>query len=717
MILPLFIVTFLVSAILVFWIQPMFAKMLLPLLGGSPAVWNTAMVFFQATLLAGYAYAHLITRVLMFREQILLHSTMMVFAAFCLPVFVRQDWVIEPEVAPILWLLASMTLSVGLPFFTVSATAPLLQRWFSQTGHHHASDPYFLYGSSSFGSLIALIAYPLVLEPGMVIEAQSYAWTATYITLGLLIVACGLTIRNQVADEGRVRDEASSSAPTWTEKLNWVAYSAVPFALLLSVTSHITTDIAAVPLFWVLPLVLYLSTFVIVFTLRDMVPHRWVVMAQPIAIVAVIALFGIHRPLALTLPLHLVAFFITTLMCHGELVRRRPAAQDLTTFYLYMSLGGVLGGIFTALLAPALFDRVLEYPIAIAASCLLLPAAKEQWRRTDIVLVVSIVAAVFGAGWLMARTNPTLGDVILRFLVFYGAALSFSMRRRPLGFGMGVAAVLLCATYTVENGDVVLRDRSFYGVYRVSDTKNYRLMFQGTTLQGAQYLDPEKRRTPVSYYAPDGPIAEMVARKRNGTGLTNVGIAGLGAGGMSCLRQPGENWRFYENDPLVAKIARSSSAFHYLEDCGGNSRVILGDARLSLAKEPRGLFDLLVVDVFTTDAVPVHLMTREAITIYAERLRADGVLVLHVSNRLLDLVPVIARSTRHLGLTAMIGEKTTPGEAPIESAPSVWIALAWSPEPLRKLQLGGAWRPLVVDDGGRPWTDDFSNVVEAIRWR
>lgn len=186
---------------------------------------------------------------------------------------------------------------------------------------------------------------------------------------------------------------------------------------------------------------------------------------------------------------------------------------------------------------------------------------------------------------------------------------------------------------------------------------------------------------------------------------------------MSCLRQPGENWRFYENDPLVAKIARSSSAFHYLEDCGGNSRVILGDARLGLAKEPRGLFDLLVVDVFTTDAVPVHLMTREAITIYAERLRADGVLVLHVSNRLLDLVPVIARSTRHLGLTAMIGEKTTPGEAPIESAPSVWIALAWSPEPLRKLQLGGAWRPLVVDDGGRPWTDDFSNVVEAIRWR
>lgn len=712
-VLPLFAATLFTGAALLFWVQPLFAKMVLPLLGGSPAVWNTAMVFFQAALLAGYAYAHLLSRALRPAHQVVAHLLVLAAATAFLPVAVAEGW--EPDVGlPVLWLLALLAVSIGLPFFAVAATAPLLQRWFSRTDHAHAHDPYFLYAASNLGSVVALVGYPLALEPWLSGRAQSLAWTGTYALLGGLIALAGLAMLRR---PGIARAEEAAAAAGWRARGRWILISAVPSAMLLGVTAHITTDIAAAPLLWVVPLTLYLLTFVIAFSRRPVIRHALAVRLMPFAAVLLVSMFTWREPALLVLPLHLLAFFVIALMCHGELARLRPRASALTEFYLFISLGGVLGGIFTALLAPAVFDGVYEYPLAIAAACALLPA-KRLLARSD-VLLAAVIFAVLLAGHAVAEAVLEEGLKASAVLAALLALVAFARKARPAGFALCLGAVLAGSLVTMVPEETLWRGRSFFGVYRVAETADgrFRLLINGTTLHGGQQRLADGSAGPIAYYAETSPAAEAIRRAQE-NGASSIGLVGLGAGSLACYIRPGDDWRFYEIDPLVARVAAEGRFFELVPSCAAERPIVLGDARLTLAREPGRRFDMLVIDAFSSDAIPVHLLTREALALYFDKLKDDGVVVLHVSNLFLELRPVVARLAAELGLAGLVGVGEGSDEAgAYGDLASVWIALARAPAALERLGLSERWEPLPRADGRRAWSDDYSNLLEAIRWR
>ena len=729
-VLALFMATMFVGAGLLFWIQPMFAKMVLPLLGGSPAVWNTAMVFFQAALLAGYAYAHWLSRCFEWRTQLIVHLIVLGAAFWFLPVAAAEGWVPDAKSIPVLWLLALLAVSIGLPFFAVSATAPLMQRWFSHTGHRHAGDPYFLYGASNLGSMLGLLGFPLLLEPNLGAGQQSIAWTIVYVVLAGLIAVSGIVMVS------RTRPDAATAAaiskppdlaerPDWQARTQWILYSAVPSALLLGVTGHITTDIAAAPLFWSVPLTLYLLTFVIVFARRPLIPHAVAVRALPFVVVLLAGFFVWKSPVALLLPLHLLAFFVTALMCHGELARQRPAVSSLTEFYLYVSIGGVLGGTFTALLAPVLFTAVYEYPIALVAGCALLPVSGAVWaRKSDIVVAIVLFAVLLAAHRLLLAVVPDRAGLFIALFIVLLALIAFGRKAQPIGFALAIGAILAGSLIVAVDERTLDRARSFFGVYRVAETADgvYRILIHGTTQHGGQRNLADGGIAPISYYAPDGPIAEVVGRVQSTLAAPTIGIVGLGAGSLACYRRAGETWRFYEIDPLVVEYAADGRFFGLVPNCAPDVPIVLGDARLTLAREAESRFDLLVVDAFSSDAIPIHLLTREAMALYTQRLAPGGVLAIHISNKYLDLRPVVARLAADQGLTARLGVKAENAVAadgtplPHASSASMWVAIAEHADTLDRLALGDRWSALPTPPGGSVWTDDYSNLLEVIRW-
>jgi spermidine synthase len=726
-VLTLFVATMFVGAALLFWIQPMFAKMVLPLLGGSPAVWNTAMVFFQAALLAGYAYSHWLSRLVAPRIQIIVHLGVLASAFLVLPLAVADGWVPDAETIPVMWLLGLLAVSIGLPFFAVSATAPLMQRWFSHTGHRHAGDPYFLYGASNLGSMLGLLGFPLLLEPSLAASQQSIAWTLGYAVLAGLIALSGVMMisRGRASAATSVSRDSTIAPPTWKTRAGWIAYSAVPSALLLGVTRHITTDIAAAPLFWSVPLALYLLTFVIVFARRPIIPHRIVVRAFPFVMVMLASLFMWRSPVGLLLPMHLLAFFVTALMCHGELARRRPAVSALTEFYLFLSIGGVLGGTFTALLAPVLFNAVYEYPIVLAAACALLPVTcRILFDKSDILVAAVLFGLLVGAHHLAVAIVPAKAEMMVALAVLLLALVAFGRKSRPVGFALSIAAVLGGSVLAMGSERTLDRARSFFGVYRVAETDDgaYRVLIHGTTQHGGQKNLADGGLEPISYYADDGPIAELIVRVQDTITAPSIGIVGLGAGSLACYHRAGESWRFYEIDPVVARYASDGRYFGLVPSCAPDAPIVLGDARLTLARETETRFDLLVIDAFSSDAIPIHLLTREALSLYTSRLAAGGVLVIHVSNQYLDLRPVVARLASDRGLVARLGLKVESATAedgtpmPLASSPSMWIALAEKAESLDQLALGERWSPLPAASDGSVWTDDYSNILEAIVW-
>ncbi len=723
----LFGATMFVGAGLLFWIQPMFAKMVLPLLGGSPAVWNTAMVFFQASLLAGYAYAHWLAGRFPPKAQLLIHVGVLLSAFLFLPLSVAEGWIPDAETMPVFWLLGLLSVSIGLPFLAVAATAPLMQRWFSRTGHPHANDPYFLYGASNLGSILGLLGFPLILAPLLSVQGQSLAWSGGFSVLAVLIVVSGWLAaqRNTMCAES---DHATGTAarPHWRDRARWIAYSAVPSALLLGVTGHISTDIAAAPLLWVVPLTLYLLTFVIVFARRPLIPHAFSLRAFPFSVVLLACFFTWPGPTALILPLHLLVFFIAALMCHGELARQRPPVASLTEFYLLISVGGLIGGTFTAILAPALFDGVYEYPIAIVAACALLPAARSLlFKRSDLVFALALLVGMLGFNALMTKWLP---DEALKFTAFFAillGLLAFGRKARPIGFALAIAAVIASSSAVMVSNETLTRERSFFGVYRVAETDDgkQRILVHGTTQHGGQRTAANGDIVPISYYAPDGPVAEIIGATQNHRTNASIGIVGLGAGALACYRRPGEAWRFYEIDPLVARLATDGRYFDLMLRCAADAPVILGDARLTLARDTDTQFDLLVIDAFSSDAIPMHLLTREALALYVSRLRDGGAIVLHISNRYLDLRPIVAALVADQGLVARAGlksEATSGGDdtvnAAIASSPSLWVAIARRPVDLDRLNLSERWTPFDAPPGQRVWTDDYSNILEAIRW-
>lgn len=752
----LYAFTLLLSALLLFVVQPMFGKMVLPLLGGSPAVWNTCMVFYQAMLLLGYVYSHLTVRWLGPRRQALLHLLLLLLPWLVLPVGIGADQLPPRDGQPTLWLLGLLMLSVGLPFLVVSASAPMLQAWFAATGHRRSDDPYFLYAASNIGSLVALLSYPLLFEPNIVLAEQSRVWAGGYAVLSGLIAVCAVAMWRSggarsggktATDNQRATKAAHSSGarPTWSQRGHWLLLALVPSSLLLGVTTHLSTDIAAVPLLWVIPLALYLLTFVFTFAQPPTLSHRWMLRLQPYLLVTLAVLF--FSPVSglfwLQLPLHLGTFFVTVMVCHGELAARRPAATYLTEFYLWMSLGGVLGGLLNAVVAPAMLHGVFEYPAMLAAACLLRPwsVGGRAWR--DRLQSDALPAAVFGVGCIVLGFVLRLAGLdnnvlAVTLLLAIAATIGFGFQTRPIRMaGAVIGLFLLGALIGQHAGRTLHVERNFFGVVRV--TKDPRSdvfsLMHGTTNHGLQIRRAGLIDEPMAYYHRSGPLGQLFAAyeqtggeaktplrsKRAGTvGAArprHIGVIGLGVGSIACYGRPGQRITFFEIDPAVERVARDPRYFTFLRDSAAEVEVVLGDARLRLVEVPDGQFDLLILDAFSSDAVPMHLVTREAMSLYRRKLAPDGVLALHLTNRYLDLDGVLANVAVDGGLTGLIQREHLDTMRPRPGKfPSTWIVLARDAEQLAALASDPRWRPLPVKPGQGVWTDDFTNILSVLRW-
>jgi hypothetical protein len=683
----LFAVTLLLSAALLFLVEPMVAKMILPRLGGTPAVWNTCMVFFQAVLLAGYAYAHAAPRWLGTRRHAWFHVALLLAPLAVLPIGLAGG--APPSTAnPVWWLLGLLLVSAGLPFFMLSTSGPLLQAWFAGTRHPAAKDPYFLYAASNLGSMTALLAYPVLIEPNLALGDQSRLWMAGYVALIALTAGCTLAAWRAAAPpappaehDAVAADQPPATAPGVGLRLRWVALALVPSSLMLGVTTHLTTDVAPVPLLWILPLALYLLSFIIAFSRLPALVQTVFYWLLPVVIVLVFTLPGFEEwlPLWAVLLLHLVALLLICTVCHGELARARPPTRHLTEFYFWLSLGGVLGGVFNALVAPVLFDRVVEYPLAAVLVCFLVPHLRLR------------------NGGTAASEKPVRSPLL------------------PL-FGLAVTAAWLGVLLLPDVDDVLYRDRSFFGVYRVERVARPGIneLWSGSTLHGRQFTDPARRDVPLTYYHRDGPIGQVFREFSGPRAKRRVAVVGLGIGTLASYARAGQEWTFYEIDPAVVRLAHDQRYFTYLADCrrrGVRVKIVLGDARLRL-EDAAGRYGLLVLDAFNSDAVPVHLLTREALRLYLARLADGGILAVHVSNRYVNLVPVTGALARDAGIIGAY--QSDDGDSPTWRNASTWVVLTCRPEHLGQLLKNKAWRPLPAESAGAVWTDDYSNVFRFL---
>ncbi len=713
------------SAMLLFAIQPMFAKMVLPRLGGAPAVWSVAMCFFQAMLLAGYAYAHGLIRWFGLRKGIAIHIVVLIVAFTSLPLGVAAGWDVPPETGIRLWVVGLLTFSIGLPFFALSGNGPLLQAWFSRSDHRHADDPYFLYGASNFGSLLALLCYPVLLEPNLRLGEQSTVWSVSFIVLTIMVGLSAMLIwNNEKAVQKRPDDAVSTEDYGWIRRSSWILLAFIPSALLVAVTNHITTDVAAAPFIWIAPLSLYLVTFIITFQRKPVLSQKLMVLIQPFLIGGLLAsiLFPISKFWLIFLCIHLLTFFVTAMVCHGRLVELRPKAKDLTEFYLWMSFGGMLGGLFAGLLAPYIFSTVIEYPLLIVLGLMARPgllgmARGELFKQAAIILaaIAAITGFAYGlnhfhGGEVIARL-PSAYIIICALLI----AAVIGARRTPIWMAGFLTAAFICGPLLQPNANKKESYRGFFGVNYVSESSDgqYRLLTHGTTLHGAQKIDGVSPPEPLTYYHYDSAFADAFKVLRKDRKLENIGIVGLGAGSLACYKQADENWAFYEIDPLVVRIASDSSRYRFLSDCAPKAPIIVGDARLTLQKVKKNGFDFLVIDAFSSDVVPVHLLTVEALKMYEAKLKDNGVLLLHISNRNMDLAPVVSALAKKAGFSGMIGLKEpSKGAGRYKTAAKVAV-LAKRPEDLAGFKELKHWTPL-PEPSAKVWRDDYSDILGVI---
>lgn len=714
----LFAATIFVGSALLFLVQPMVAKMLLPAYGGTPAVWNTSMVFFQAALVVGYGYAHLSFRWLGPKGQPLVHLGLLAGAFLLLPVAFGPP---PASLNPSLSLLAQLTVGVGLPFVAVSAGAPMLQRWYAATGSADGKDPYFLYASSNLASILALLAYPIVFEPLMRLGIQSQSWRFGYIGLLVLVAACAAVLlkSGSTVQEESTAAAPEAEAPTRKTILYWIALSFVPSSLLLGVTTYLTTNLASAPLLWVIPLALYLLTFVVAFSRRRLFESSFYgrLAAMLMAPMVLVIVLQATDPILALGALHLLVFVLGALTCHTRLYEIRPDASHLTAFYFWISVGGVLGGIFNALLAPMVFHSLAEYPIALVALMLLVPAAKPgrpNWADFALPAAIGVftVAAVLICDALKMEPSPARTGITLGV----PALASFLFAERPVRYGLSLGAIFLAASLfgIGATGELLRTERSFFGVHRVLLTEEgkFRELMHGNTIHGRQSTDPSRRGEPLTYYYRTGPIGQVF--ETLGASFQRVGLVGMGVGSLAAYGRPGQSFTFFEIDPDVVDIARDSGLFTFIPDSQAKVDVVLGDARLSLATAREGL-DLLVLDAFSSDAIPTHLLTLEAIRMYRTKLSPNGIMAFHTSNRYLELNPILAAAARDLGMAAMFQEDVNAdeGEKELGKFPSTWVLLAMRPEALDPLRKDIRWEELTAKPDRQAWTDDYSNLIEA----
>lgn len=731
-----FVATLFTSALLLFTVQPMFAKMALPKLGGSPSVWAVSMCFFQGALLGGYLYAHALCARLTVRQAVFAHVLLMAVTLLALPIGLPL-WLGEPPTGDAyLWLMGVLALGVGLPFFAVSANAPLLQAWFARTGHPHAKDPYFLYGASNLGSLLALLAYPILIEPLMGAAAQTRVWSVGFVLLGCMIAASGavtlwLMARAKPVPLLPLLAAAPSEARVVTnrERMTWVALAALPSGLMVAVTTYVTTDIASAPFLWVVPLALFLLTFVLVFKETSRIPFSLLAVALPVLVLAQLVVPGIGTRMILAV----AAFFVAALVCHRQLFLLRPDARNLTSFYLWMSTGGMIGGVFSALIAPQIFTSVFEFQVLLSAALFVLPGvlfgATQTLNVRRIAGMACLALAVLILGMMLGELYGPVGQKAGMFVLIAGISIAILCVRdwpeQRVVFMIGVAAVMLAMPDAMRS---VYVERSFFGTVRVVDTADgrHRMMLHGTTLHGARRLTTEEgvpvtAPQPMTYYHPDGAMGRGfgVARLAQGgpDAAVRAGLVGLGTGSLACYARPGDSMRFFEIDPVVVKVAQNPALFDFLSRCTPQAAMIVGDARQTLAKEADASFDYLVIDAFSSDTVPVHLMTVEAIRMYLSKISANGLLALHISNRHMDLPTSVASALADIPEVGAAFVYFSPKKGATgtdkDASPSQVMFIARNEAVLAPIRV---WHDAEALPGRRvsAWTDDYSNVLAAV---
>jgi hypothetical protein len=753
----LFILTIFVSAVLLFLIQPLFANLILPLLGGSPAVWNTATMFYQSVLLLGYVYAHLVKTKLTPKAQAIVHTIVVLSPLAVLPIAVPLGWAPPTNGTPILWLVGLLGTAVALPFFVLSTTSSLTQAWFARISFAGKQDPYLLYIASNIGSMIGLLGYPLLMQPTLRLQSQSWLWSAGYALLAVLLITT--TWFTWVKSRGLVRAAAEAPvdpalAPAWLKRVRWIALAFVPSSLMLSVTTYVSTDITPVPLLWVIPLALYLLTFILVFARRQILPAVMMRMAmQLLLIFLTVALFvdvSVISP-KIMIPLHMLAFFVITMVCHGQLAADRPHPAFLTEFYLWMSIGGALGGIFNGFVAPMLFTRVVEYPLVLTLPALLVGLKGltrvdlRKYLRADLAFA-ALVAGVMSLLIFVAReVSGNLGRALMISVFALTALLCTLISTRALRYGIGMAALfitgVLWADVTAmpaltDSGQKRLdQRRSFFGVNSTFSlpANNVNLLVHGSTIHGGQFLEASRRCEPMLYYARHNPIGTVFEARESQLGGANIGVVGLGTGVLGGYAKPGQHWTFYEIDPDVKAIAEDPKLFTFLSECAPNSKVVLGDARLQLARESAAAkYNMLILDAYSSDAIPIHLITKEALMLYQSRIDDDGLILFHISNNYFDLRPVLGNLAQATGMVALTSNRAldqrwwTPGkdapgdpkfryDAAAGQTPAHWVVLAKNSAALKGLDTHPDWQPLSAFPEKPLWTDDFSSLLSAFK--
>jgi len=722
------------SALLLFSVQPLFTKMVLPRLGGSPAVWSVAMVFFQSLLLGGYAYAHYLMQIRNRIVPVVVHLLLLVIALLTLPLSIANGWGEPPTSGYAFWLLGLFAVSIGLPFFALAANNPLLQAWFVRTGHPNGPDPYFLYASSNIGSFLALLSYPVLLEPMFTLRTQNLIWTSGYGLLILLIAACGVLLLQSPANVAieTLAEDADAPAPSWALRARWIFLAAVPSGLLIAVTAHISTDVAAAPLLWVLPLSLYLLTWVLVFQSRPLLPHKWMLMLQPLAIAGVIVLLAVggEQNLLLTLGGHQICFFVIAMACHGELARTRPPSKYLTGFYVALSFGGMVGGLFAGLIAPFAFSWIAEYPILLALAALCRPPADERlprWSRWYWPLLAVVAVALIAPSYSNGKVFSWLDDHRVWMIGAVGVlsallTLGLNANRWKI-FATVIVALVLIRAYPADDGRVETV-RSFFGVHKIVVTPNgqYHVLMHGTTIHGAEKFQNDNgtpltgRPEAITYYHKDGGIGQAISaiRARKG-GPIRVAVIGLGAGTLTCASEPGEDWKFFEIDQTMVDTARDPKYFTFIQNCEPDLKPVIGDARLTFAKEPDGVYDLIIVDAYSSDAIPIHLATEEAMEIYKQKLAPQGAVVMHVSNRHLELSSVVVGIADANDLKSWVYSEDSGRDNEYIFSTSVVVS-AREEADVGALASSDKWALTEAEDNQRVWTDDYSNVLGAV-WR
>ena len=734
---PLFALTLLLSAILLFSVQPMFSKMILPLLGGTPQVWNTAMVFFQITLLAGYAYAHGSSRFLSVRAQAVVHIILLVICSFVLPIAIPEGWIPPTEADPTLWQLSLMAISVGGPFFVLSASAPMLQRWFAATDHPDADNPYFLYGASNLGSMGALLAYPFIIEPLMYIGFQSSSWSIGYTALIALIVLAFVCVYKSAAKHTSTKEDDGKADISWLTRLRWIFLAFVPSSMMLGVTTYITTDIASAPLLWILPLSLYVGTFILVFSRKELITAE----TASILFLFFIALMffqtvavksSLSNPFIIV-GLHFLLFFSSALLCHKELANSRPHPSRLTEFYLLMSFGGALGGIFNAQIAPNLFVLPIEYAAVIGLVGFVRFSTKEEHslqkllefyreiiQSRDILKILdgngTFVAIIIACAIFAFYSPGTLIIYVFNFIIFI-CLICLITSRWAAAFSILLLITLFPPGYVWNSNQLsqLYQSRNYFGVLRVVDDKNSeRFLMHGTTNHGAQALDPQFKMEPLSYYSVQSPIRDVYDSISSNRLPQEIGIVGLGVGVTACFQKDGRSYDFFEINPEIVKIAEDEELFTYLSDCGSPYEIVMGDGRLTMQDKPDKLYDIILMDAFSSDSIPIHLLTLEAVELYLTKLKDDGVLVFNATNRHVDLEPVLSAIGQELGVAVFgkVGDSGRLKNSNLNYYPTHFVAFTKSYKNAQTLEESG-WSEGRTRDGVKLWTDQYSNILSV----